>query len=83
MENLRFYFDYKNDMLFAHEESTEFFVLYVSNSWVSSKISFMQFRHDYEFTEISTSEAYSKTNGNLPTKEYQKFLDMIRSNIGE
>lgn len=85
MESLRYYLDLKNDILFAYEEATEFFVSYHSNAnvWVISNISFMQFRHDYELKEISAAEALEKTKGALPDEEYKAYIDTLRYNRGE
>ena len=83
MENLRYYFDVNNNLVLAYEKSTEFFVVFNSteNKWIDCNVSFAQFRHDYEFSEISQEEASSRTNGVLPKLEYKQYLDMIKSNM--
>ena len=85
MENLKYYLDVKNDILLAYENSVEFFVAYNSQlgKWTSCEISFMQFKHDREFIEISHEDATLRANGNLPNKEYTKYLNMLKYNFGD
>ena len=84
MKQLRYYVDTNNDVLSAYEKSTEFFVIYnpSKGEWVDSGISFLSFKHDYSFKEISEKDVSQRTNGNLPTSKFQAYLDMLNKNMG-
>jgi len=82
MENLKYYKDLDNDVLLAYEKTTEFFVIYnfEKREWVSSNISFSNFKHDYYFKEIREEEVKEKTSGNLPNSIFLKYIEMINKN---
>lgn len=76
MENIKYFVDLTNDFLLAYERSTEFFVRFVpkTDEWEDVNVSFSEFRHDYDFKEISTDEALKRTNGSLPTKAFDQYF---------
>ena len=80
MKNIKYYQDQKHGFLLAYEKSVEFFVMYLPDKkeWADCNISFANFKHDYEFKEMSEEEVLGKTNGNLPESMYQKYADMLR-----
>ena len=82
MEKIKYFEDIYNGFLLAYEESTEFFARYVSKiaEWEACKISFSNFRHDYDFREITEEEAFKKTNGNLPNNAYNRYIEMLYGN---
>ena len=85
MENLKYYQDLRNNFLLAYEKSTEFFVMYIpeTKEWADCNISFSNFKHDYDFKELSGEEALEKTNGSLPESMFQQYLDTINKNSGQ
>ena len=82
MERLAYFEDRANGFLLAYERSTEFFVRFLpkTGEWEDCGISFMAFRHDHDFTEISREEALKKTDGRLPEAEFKQYLDLIARN---
>ena len=84
MKDLKYYVDLRNDFLLAYERTTEFFVMYdpKSSEWKDCTISFISFRHDCEFKEISYEEALAKTNGVLPEDKLTQYRKLINSNMG-
>ncbi len=83
-ENIRFYEDLNNGFLLAYEKSSEFFVRFIPEleKWENCNISFSNFRHDYDFREISKEEAVRKTNGNLPDANFEEYLKLLNRNMG-
>ena len=83
MKGLHYYLDVDNNFVLAHEPSTEFFVTYneKTETWVTCTISFMQFKHDYLFREITKEEAVRQTNGNLPERAFQKYVETLQANV--
>jgi len=84
MKKLKYYQDLTNNFLLAYEKSVEFFVMYIPQrkEWIDCNISFLQFKHDYYFKEISREDAIQKTDGNLPESMFQQYLDTISENMG-
>ncbi len=84
MEDLRYYLDLAHGFVLAHEPTTEFFVRYdgKTEQWVNCPISFMQFRHDYFFKVLTKEEAVRQTNGNLPERAFQEYVELLRKNNG-
>ena len=84
MENLKYYLDLDNGFLLAHEKTTEFFVRYIREigEWEPLMISFSNFKHDYNFKEISKEEALQKSDGCLPEAMFQTYSDTIKTNRG-
>ena len=70
------------NFLFAYEKSTEFFITYIpkTDEWVDYSISFSNFKHDHDFTEISEEDAAKITKGNLPEAMLQQCRDIIQKN---
>ena len=83
MEKLRYYLDLDNGFLLAHEKTTEFFVRYIrgTGEWEPLMISFSNFKHDYNFKEISKEEALQKSDGCLPEREFRSYLTIINKNL--
>ena len=84
MEDLKYYEDLYNKFLLAHDKKTEFFVKFSEESkqWEDCNISFMQFKHDYNFREISKEKASKITGGILPEKLFSEYLSLINNNLG-
>ena len=84
MGNLKYYLDLRHNVLLAYEASVEFFVMYLpeTNEWTDCRIPFSNFRHDYDFREVSGEEAFGKTNGNLPEALLRQYLDLLNRNTG-
>jgi len=79
MERIKYFIDLTNDFLLAYEKSTEFFVRFIAKTgeWEDVNISFLDFRHDYSFREISQDEAMERTNRNLPLEAFDQYLKLI------
>ena len=84
MENLKYYEDCEHNILLAYEKETEFFVMYIpaQKEWVDCNLSFSNVKHDRILKEISKEEASEKTNGSLPKLMFEKYLSLLRRNIG-
>lgn len=84
MENIKYYEDLTNYNLLAYERITEFFVKYdfETKKWNDCNISFLVFKHDYEFKEISREEALQKTAGNLPETKLKEYHAILSENGG-
>lgn len=85
MDNIKYYEDLTHKFLLAYESSTEFFVRYnpETNQWQDCNISFLCFKHDYDYKEISKEEVIKRTNGTLPEEKLKNFLIMINKNRNE
>ena len=85
MKKIAYFLDTRAGFVLAYEGSCEFFVRFVARTgeWEDMGISFSEFRHDYEFKEISADEAMQKANGRLPESEYKQYCDIIRRNLGD
>lgn len=79
MNTINYYEDLRNGFLLAHEKTYDFFVIYneKEQKWVDCGITFMQFRHDYEFREMNSDEVSDRTGGRLPEAEYRRYLERI------
>ena len=84
MEKIKYYEDYEHNILLAYEKETEFFVMYIpaQKEWVDCNLSFSNVKHDRILKEISKEEASEKTNGSLPKLMYEKYLSLLRRNMG-
>ena len=84
MKELRYYKDNGNNYLLAYERSCEFFVRYLpaTDEWETCPITFSNFLHDYNPTEVSRDAAYEITGGNLPEELLEKYLRMLARNLG-
>ena len=84
MEELKYYIDLDNDVVFAYEGTTEFFVFYAikANEWKPESISFRAFGRDRYYKEISREEALARTNGSSPEPLLCEYVKMLRRNAG-
>ncbi len=84
MRELQYFIDLKNDFLLAYERTSEFFVMYIpaEERWVDCAISFSEFRHDYNYREISRDKAMERAGGCLPEANYMEYVAMLDSNLG-
>ena len=82
MEKMKYYEDLSHGSVLAYDEETEFFVIYSpkSGEWGDCKFSFLKFKHDYNFREISREDAVSKTNGLLPEVKYKEYTAVLDNN---
>ena len=82
MEKMKYYEDLSHGSVLAYDEETEFFVIYSpkSGEWGDCKFSFLKFKHDYNFREISLEDAVSKTNGLLPEVKYKEYTAVLDRN---
>ena len=85
MQNIEYLEDVRNHFLLAYERSTEFFVIYLPEKqrWEDCQISFLRFKHDYEYSKISREEVVKRTGGILPESNFENYLAIIRGNRGE
>lgn len=51
-------------------------------SWEKVGITYSQFLHDYDVTNISAEKADEITGGNLPVKDFEKFRKEIKELYG-
>ena len=84
MEELKYYIDLDNDTVLAYDKTTEFFVCYATekNEWRTVDASFLAFKHDRYYKDISRDEALARTNGSSPEPLYREYLNMLRRNMG-
>lgn len=82
MEALKYYLDTDYSLLTAYDKQTDFFVAFMekSQAWEPCRFSFMQFRHDGNYREISREEAAAITNGHFPDALFMQYLDILNSN---
>ena len=82
MENIKYFEDLSHGSILAYDKSTDFFMIYAPSSgeWKDCNFSFLEFRHDFNFREISPEDAMSKTNGTLPEEKYKEYVAMLSSN---
>lgn len=76
--------DEQNEILSAYDKETDFFAQYRSDvgKWQLSKLSFVQFRHDYNYKQIDQAAAAKITNGVLADTLFAQFVDIIEANKG-
>lgn len=84
MCQLEYYLDLKNNFVCCYDSDVEFFAVYSKeeNAWVSSRISFSQFSHDYVYKEITFGDAMSLCNDNIPDEKYFEYLETLFKNGG-
>lgn len=82
MKELKYYLDKENEILSAYNRETDFFVQYFpkKSSWGMSNISFIEFKHSYNYQSISEEEASKITNGELPLNLFNQYIECIESN---
>lgn len=82
---MKYYLDIEHNALSAYDRETDFFADYneYKKEWQKSSITFMQFKHDYFYKEISEEEAERFTSGVLPEKLFEEYVATIKSNRGE
>lgn len=82
MKELKYYLDKENEILSAYNRETDFFVQYFpkKGSWGMSNISFIEFKHSYNYQLISEEEASRITNGELPLNLFNQYIECIESN---
>ena len=82
MEKLTYFLDTNCGIVLAYEKESEFFVRFVPEigEWEDMPVSFLSFRHDCEFKEISQASAAEKTDGCLPVQMLETYLEMIKRN---
>ena len=82
MKELKYYYDEENEILSAYHRETDFFAQYFPQKghWEMSKISFVEFRHSYNYKWISEEEASEISNGVVPDALFEEYIRMIKSN---
>ena len=82
---MKYYLDIEHNALSAYDRETDFFADYNERKkeWQKSSITFMQFKHDFFYKEISEAEAKSFTGGFLPEKLFEEYVATIKSNRGK
>ena len=82
---MKYYLDTEHNALSAYDRETDFFADYneCKKEWQKSSITFMQFKHDYFYKEISEAEAKSFTSGVLLVKLFEEYVATIKSNRGK
>lgn len=82
MDCLKYYLDLENDCVLAYDRVKDFFAQYDKSAakWTMVGISFVQFKHDYNYKIISGEEAQALTNGNLPDHLYAEYVKIINDN---
>ena len=83
MESLKYYEDLDNNFLIAHDKYTEFFASYNSETktWKRCNISFSNFKHDYNYREVSKEEIIERTGGTLPESIFKEYLSTFFNNM--
>lgn len=84
MYQLKYYLNLKNNFVCCYDPDVEFFVVYSreENVWVSSRISFSQFSHDYVYKQITFEDAMVLCSDNIPNEKYFKYLETLFKNGG-
>ena len=82
MDGFKYYLDLDNACVLAYDRDTDFFAQYDKSAakWTMVGISFVQFKHDYNYKLISGEEAQALTNGNLPEHLYADYIKTINDN---
>ena len=82
MKELKYYLDNEYKILSVYNKETDFFAQYSQKKgmWEMSKISFIEFKHSYNYKLINEDEALKICNGNLPLNLFAHYVECIKSN---